>query len=168
MLRWRQRRGFWGDAVSTQADPTGWQRLWQAMPRFFLPPAILVALHGVISLGFQGYERLPSIDIPMHFAGGVVITLSGAVLLRVALEAGLLRDLNRILAAVLLVCFATTAAVAWEFAEFLADHYFAAGAQGSIADTMGDLLLGMAGALLAATWAARRLPGDPTPDGATR
>lgn len=38
------------------------------------------------------------------------------------------------------------AAVIWEFAEFVSDRYFGTGAQVSVADTMGDLLMGMLGA----------------------
>lgn len=140
------------------SDPTPWLRLRAALPRIVIPPALLVALHGVISLGFDGYRHFPPLDIPMHLAGGIIITRSGAALLRVAIEAGFVRRLDRLLAAFVLLCFATTAAVVWEFAEFIANRYLRLIVQGSLEDTLSDLLIGMLGAMPTALWCARRLP----------
>ena len=45
-----------------------------------------------------------------------------------------------------MLCFATTAAVIWELAEFLADRLFDVGALKSLNDTLSDMLFGMLGA----------------------
>ena len=47
---------------------------------------------------------------------------------------------------VLVAALATTAAVVWEFAEFSVDQAFGTNVQVSLANTMKDLAVGMAGA----------------------
>ncbi len=144
--------------MTVPPDPTLWQWLKPVLPRVLVPPTLLLALHAMLSLGFNAYEKLPAIDIPMHFAGGIVITFSGAALLAVAIEHGLVIRMHAYLAAFALFSFATTAAVIWEFAEFLVNRYTDLIVHGTLEDTLGDLLMGMLGAIPTSLWCARELP----------
>ena len=119
-----------------------------------VPPSLVVLLHGLLSLGFDAYTQVPSLDIPMHFLGGVAIAFTLRGLLELAEASGFLcvqADLAKFL---LLVCFVTTAATAWEFVEYISDVLFSTGAQKGLEDTLFDMFLGILGG---ATFAAMAL-----------
>lgn len=108
-------------------------------------PVLVFLVHVVISFGFNAYDRVPRIDILMHYLGGVAIA---SFLYCAAAEATRLqlldaRDEPTRLVLVLGYVFAAT--VLWEFAEYLADTFFQAGAQRNLDDTMGDMLNGLLG-----------------------
>jgi len=131
------------------------------LPKILLPPAIVVALHACISLGFSGYDRVPVMDIPMHFLGGVVIAWSGALLLGTLEKNGAVSNIHSVVVFGFLLCFVTTAATVWEFTEFVSDRLFDTGAQKGLEDTLGDMLVGMLGGIgpalvAAARWSNRR------------
>ena len=106
-------------------------------------PSIIFIAHVVASRVLNAYERYPPLDIPMHYLGGVVI---GFFYHRASINA----SRNGILGAfhpvthVALVC---TTTVFWEFAEFISDRFFGGHAQLGVADTMGDMCMGILGGL---------------------
>jgi len=115
-------------------------------------PLAVFALHAVFF--FRGtYGRVPSLDIPMHFGGGLAIAYFFACVATLAAEQGVLGRPNR-LALALLVAFATCgAAIAWEFAEWGYDRFFAARDARGYLDTLLDLALGvLGGGVFAAAW----------------
>lgn len=122
------------------------------------PIAVFLA-HVFASRGLNAYAWYPPLDIPMHFAGGVAIAHFFAVGLAALPEgavAGRFRPLFEGVATFALTC---TAAVFWEFAEFLSDRYFGTRAQGGLEDTLLDMALGAAGGLtyaLTASWSRSR------------
>jgi len=84
--------------------------------------------------------------MPMHIGGGVAIALTTLLVYRVLREENILRErLVPWLLVFLTVSVVVFVAVGWEFAEFLADTYLGTVMQAGLADTMGDLFLGMCG-----------------------
>jgi hypothetical protein len=108
-------------------------------------PISVVLFHAAVAIGLDAYTRFPPLDIPMHFVGGVAIAyfFSGCF---TALPDGFIEPKHRRWAEfVVVAALTTTAAVVWEFAEFLADAFLAAGSQRGLDDTMLDMAMGMLG-----------------------
>jgi hypothetical protein len=118
------------------------------------PLAVLVA-HAVLSLLFHAYRAWPPLDCPMHLLGGI----AGAHFLSrsfSAIPADLISPRIRpALEALVIVGLVALAAVMWEFAESLSDRWLRTRAQGGLTDTLGDLAVGIGGALayLGVAWA---------------
>jgi hypothetical protein len=111
-------------------------------------PAIgLFVIHVIAANGFDAYGRFPPLDIPMHFLGGVVIAYFFHRTALAAAEHGITGPFHRVTHLVLVFSLTCVATVFWEFSEFVADRYFGTHAQLGIADTMGDMLVGLCGGL---------------------
>lgn len=112
-------------------------------------PIAVFVVHVILSRGFDAYTVMAWVDIPMHTLGGIAITYWYAMTFR-GVEDSLFRESKPGYSLWLLFLFALTGMTTglWEFAEFLADHFFAAGAQKSLPDTMLDMALGFAGAVV--------------------
>jgi hypothetical protein len=120
-------------------------------------PLLVFTIHAIASRGFHAYTRWPSLDIPMHFAGGLVMAFFLSRCFR-ALPREVVRSSRLVVLELILVGSLTTcAAVAWEFAEFTCDRVFDSNIQISLANTMQDLALGVAGATAFLVWRARQL-----------
>lgn len=114
-------------------------------------PILVFGLHAVSSaLGLYGVW--PPLDIPMHFLGGMAITYFFGRAYRTAEELDLLGRPAVVLGLVTVLALTCSSTVFWEFAEFLSDRYAGTHAQKGLADTLGDMLVGILGglALLAA------------------
>ncbi len=115
------------------------------------------------------YAAYPSLDIPMHLGGGIVIAYFFAESLAVAVRSGLLGAPNRLAVAVMVLGCTCGAAVGWEFAEWAHDQLFAPGDARGYHDTLLDMALGvLGGGLFVAVSARRRLgrrsePAAPVP-----
>ncbi len=99
------------------------------------------------------------LDIPMHFLGGVVIAFFFHRASLAAFRHGILGPFHRVTHTVLVFALTCMAAVFWEFAEFLSDHFFGTHAQLGLDDTLFDMFLGISGGitlLVAAPFAAAR------------
>jgi hypothetical protein len=118
------------------------------------------ALHVVASRATDAYERFPLIDVPMHFVGGVAITFFFGRSYRVAERLGLLGQPASWLYFVTVPALAATSTVLWEFAEFISDRYFGGHAQAGLEDTLFDMFVGCAGALVFLIAAAWRVPSS--------
>ena len=108
-------------------------------------PIGVFCLHVLMARVFNAYAAFPGIDIPMHFLGGIVIAY---FFHRASINGSHLKLLGTFhpTTHVLLVFFATcTAAVFWEFAEFINDRYFGGHAQAGLIDTLRDMLMGISG-----------------------
>ena len=110
-------------------------------------PLSVFIIHVIASEGFNAYDRYPSLDIPMHFIGGVVICYFFYTAMQAPHAEKFLGSHTRFSLFVLLSALTASATVLWEFAEWIADHYFSKHAQGSVTDTMGDMLMGLLGSL---------------------
>ena len=150
----------------------------EVLRRAVWAPAVVFSAHVFLSRCLGAYERVPSIDIPMHFAGGVAMALCCAGLLALAEEWGLASRTDELLRLVLVFGVVSTAAVCWEYMEYAADRLFRTTMQLGLEDTLLDMVLGMAGGGVYLAWRtqrrwarARRVPGcppDPRRRGASR
>ncbi len=118
-------------------------------------PIAVFGLHTVSS--FIGlYGVWPPLDIPMHFLGGIAITYFFGQAFRAAAEMDLLGRPAAILYRVTVFTLTCSSTVFWEFAEFLSDRYLGSHAQKGLEDTLGDMLVGILGALAFLAFAAAR------------
>lgn len=128
-------------------------------------PALVFALHLVLASDLDLYLRYEFADELMHPAGGFAIAFAVARGLAELRARSLVPPLGRWLRATLVVSLTATAAVLWEFAEYVSDHAFGTHTQGDLEDTLSDMALGIGGALvflaLDALW-ARYVGADPT------
>ena len=108
-------------------------------------PSSVFILHCVLSLGFDAYDVLPSLDVPMHLLGGAAIAYFFHVVIAHVDRLGWVRVGSRTAELILVFGLVAAATVVWEFAEFLADYFFRLGAQPSVANTMKDQLMGLVG-----------------------
>lgn len=108
------------------------------------PLAVFVA-HVILSLAFNGYQRMPGLDIPMHLLGGMAIAFFFSRLLDILGDYTIVDRVDGLLRAIFLIALTATAAVLWEFAEYISDHSFGTQTQGGLEDTLLDMLLGILG-----------------------
>lgn len=111
-------------------------------------PLLVYLFHVIADRAFQAYNRIPPLDIPMHFFGGVVIAYFFHRACWNASHLGLLAPYHPATHRLLVFGMVGTTTVVWEFAENIADHLFGTHGQVDLDDTMLDMFLGMAGGLV--------------------
>lgn len=109
-------------------------------------PVLVFAVHVVADQIFDAYGARPRLDIPMHFAGGVAMAYFISSGVRALTQPPGRSRRAIVLEALLVISVTTTVAVVWEFVEFAIDATTGSNIQVSLANTMQDLALGMAGA----------------------
>lgn len=119
---------------------------------FYAPIFVFVFLSWLLGVQFHLYSLLPQYDIFVHFCGGVSMALTGFMLLKIAEKQKWIETRNAFLVLVLLICFVSFAATVWEFYEFLRDYFFHESNQLGLQDTMGDMFMGLLGALCGGGW----------------
>lgn len=122
------------------------------------PPAAVFGAHVAASRVFDAYAHWPWLDVPMHLLGGMAIACFFARALEVLARRRAAARVDGRVAALLVFALTCSAAVFWEFAEFVSDRLAGTTAQLSLEDTLLDLLLGIVGgtAYLAGQALARR------------
>ncbi len=108
------------------------------------PLAVFVA-HVILSLAFNGYQRIPGLDIPMHLLGGMAIAFFFSRLLDILGDYTIVERVDGLLRAIFLMALTATAAVLWEFAEYISDHSLGTQVQLDLEDTLLDMLFGILG-----------------------
>ena len=117
---------------------------------FFVFPITVLLVHLIASTILNLYMIFPNLDIPFHYMGGLSIAYTSAQILSYLDKEKITSTLNRVVFMVLLLALTATAAVFWEFAEFIGDTLLDTNIQGSLANTMQDQFLGILGGM---TWA---------------
>lgn len=122
-------------------------------------PILVFGLHSVSASSLDLYAAWPPLDIPMHFFGGVAIAFFFARAYRVAEEMDFLGRPSALLYPIAVFALTCSAAVFWEFAEFLSDRFFHTQMQDGLEDTLFDMFLGIVGGitLLVISWLSSRL-----------
>lgn len=119
-------------------------------------PLTVLLVHAVAA-SLLGHPR--NLDPLMHFAGGAAVAYFVFCACDVCHRyVGALPQLTTF---VLVFTGTCTIALFWEFGEYLSDAFLGTRVQASLAETMSDLLLGAAGAvvyLLSSFFIARRTP----------
>lgn len=124
-------------------------------------PLMVFGIHVILSRVFNAYVVFPPTDIPMHFAGGVAMAFFISRCFQ-ALPREVVRS-SRIVALELILVGSLTAsaAVVWEFVEFACDLAFGTNIQRGLSNTMRDMGLGIAGALVVMALRFRALKAKP-------
>ncbi|MDC7227078.1 MAG: hypothetical protein PQJ61_09985 [Spirochaetales bacterium] len=121
-----------------------------------LPPSfqvmLLIFIFGAQFLGeiLDYYERFWWWDLLLHGWSGVLLGTVGFLLVYVMNEASKVEvDMSPFFISFFALCFAVTCGVVWEVFEYLMDVIFGTNMQKSgLVDTMGDLIIDAAGALI--------------------
>ncbi len=110
----------------------------------WLPLTVFLA-HEVCAHVVDGYSLWPSVDIPLHFFGGIAIAffVSGAI--RTFSEHHVIYKPDLLIHVAVVIGLTCTVAVFWEFAEWIADHTMGLTCQVGVDDTILDLLMGFVG-----------------------
>lgn len=122
--------------------------------RIFALPILLFCFHLVLVLSGI-FRRHPWLDIPTHILGGVFIANSFNLAITYFQERKLISELNVLSRSVFLFALTSSAAVIWEFGEFILDFFFGTRAQASLEDTMLDMFLGLLGGTALIVFLAR-------------
>ena len=145
--------------------PLLWWTLWRDRISFPWLPDLLITITcftDILGNRMDLYDTVVWFDDWMHFMNTGLLA-AAFILLTLPRDIGFWRVLERGLA------FGATAAIAWEVAEYFAFISRSTEREFAYADTLGDLSLGTAGAILAAVavhWLWRRDRWDPpTPTG---
>jgi hypothetical protein len=107
-----------------------------------------------IGLTFGFYDLFPPLDIPSHFAGGVVI----AYFYRIAIRNSqtLVGPIPFVIQRLFAFACAGTTAIFWEFYENILDFFAGTQMVRGVQDTVVDLFLGLLGALVLTVFYRRR------------
>jgi hypothetical protein len=108
-------------------------------------PLSVVGFYG-IGLALHLFDKIPPLDIPTHFMGGVTITyLYRSAIRNVQNMTGEIPLPVQIFFA--FTCTGTTV-VLWEFYENIMDHFFGFHMVLGLGDTIKDMAMGLLGALV--------------------
>lgn len=149
--------------------PALWWTLWRDRMSFPWLPDLLITVTcftDILGNRMDLYDTVVWFDDMMHFVNTGLLA-AAFILLTLPRSSGMGRVLERALA------FGATAAIAWEVAEYFAFISRSTQREFAYADTLGDLALGAAGAVVAAivihrAWQrGRLLDPAPLPDRAT-
>ena len=119
-------------------------------------PITVFALHLLASRVLRLYVAYPRTDIAMHLLGGIAIAFFFWRAGSLALHAGVIGTVNRTGMRVIIFGLTCAAAVFWECAEYLSDHYLGTNAQLGVADTLKDMVVGIAGGVIFLASASHR------------
>jgi hypothetical protein len=108
----------------------------------------------LLGLAFHLFDKIPQMDIPTHFFGGVAITYFYRSAIRNSQKiAGDIPFPIQILFA--FTCTGTTV-VLWEFYENIMDHFFGFHMVLGLGDTIKDMSMGLLGALVLSLFYKRK------------
>ncbi len=109
-----------------------------------LAPFLIFLLDEVLYNFWPDFSLTWHLDNYLHIMGGMSIAASSIVALRIAERGGWVK-INSAATFFVVVAFVMSAAVVWEFYEFLHDYFYGTHFQPSNADTVKDLFMGLTG-----------------------
>lgn len=109
-------------------------------------PITVFTVHVFLSRVLHAYQTWPQTDMPMHFLGGLAIAFFVSRCFQTLPRDAIRRSRVVVLEFILVGTMTATAAMLWEFSEFTIDQLFGTNIQVSLANTMQDMALGIAGA----------------------
>jgi hypothetical protein len=118
------------------------------IPNYFVLPVLFYFFHLFLNFVFDIYTRFSWFDKAMHFSGGIVLAFTFFPILNYLHKEKYI-ILNKFVKFVFAISLIISVAVFWEFYEFVMDYFFNVNWQSSVADTIGDLFLGMLGGIVA-------------------
>lgn len=122
---------------------TFWSWIRHSLRKAGWAPSTVFGLYLVASLAFNAYAIYLWLDSVTHFAGGAALSYFLLDLFDNADD--FFGHIPRSIRVVLVFSCVGTAAIFWEFYEFLSDYYFGTNMQHGRDDTMSDLFFGLLG-----------------------
>lgn len=113
---------------------------------FFIFPVFVLFIHFFLSF-FNVYEIFSWFDMPIHFLGGMAVSITYFLTLKYLQRENYLR-LDNLARIIFVFALVSLTALFWEFFEFSLTYLTGLGFQGGLDDTMLDLFLGMLGGLI--------------------
>lgn len=113
-----------------------------------------VFLFYLIARSLQLFSVFPSLDIPTHFLGGVVITYFYRVAIKNAQK--LVGDIPFSIQILFAFTCTGTTTIFWEFYEYILDFFFNTNMVRGVTDTTVDFFVGLLGALTLSLFYRRR------------
>jgi hypothetical protein len=107
-----------------------------------------------VGLTLNLYKLFPTLDIPTHFMGGVVITYFYRSAIRHSQK--LVGEIPLPIQVLFAITCTGTTTILWEFYENFADHYLNTNMVRGLQDTIMDLFVGLLGALVLSLFYRRR------------
>jgi hypothetical protein len=117
---------------------------------FFTFPLIVFLTHIFSYTVLDLYTFFPNLDIPFHFTGGFSIAYTSAKIPAHLEKETVITKPNRAVFLALILSLTATATVFWEFGEFIMDRVLGTNIQVSVANTMQEQFMVIAGGI---TWA---------------
>lgn len=123
--------------------------VWSFPLRFYITTLIFVFFASSLGSCLNLYRHLEFYDLFVHFLSGILLFKGGRIIIEyINLKRNMPKDkLNIGLFALFFSC---SCAAFWEIFEYLCDVLINAGMQGSKANTMGDIIAGVLGAVISA------------------
>lgn len=107
-----------------------------------------------LAFAFRLFKLFPPLDIPFHLLGGIVITYFYRVVIRHAQK--LVGEIPHPVQVLFAFTCAGTTTILWEFYENILDFFTGTHMVRGLQDTIMDLLLGLAGALIFSLFSQKR------------
>lgn len=117
---------------------------------FFIFPATVFFLNLFLGIFYNIYNAYPSLDIPMHFLGGISVGYMFVLFLKFFKEENMISVKSKVVSVIIVVCVVSFMAVLWEFYEFICVYYFGFNWPVNYTDTIGDLFFGICGGFVSA------------------
>ncbi len=124
-------------------------------------PVLVFLVHLFSFFVINIYAYWPRADMPLHFIGGLSIAYFVSRSCQLLLCDAENRSRDGLLELVLIISLTATAALFWEFGEYILDRVFGTNLQVSLLNTMQDLFLGMLGAFVVFAVRAWQLKAGP-------
>ena len=105
----------------------------------------------VAILSLQDQSALHYLDLPLHFVGGAMAGVGYVLLVSWTIPNPPLSGIPKLHLILSTISFVALVAVFWEFFELFADTYLHTGLQGTVAETLKDIAVGLLGGLTAIT-----------------
>lgn len=121
--------------------------LWQSCLHYGWMAVLLFASHIIFTLT-HSYRYYHFLDIPLHLFGGIAFAMLISGGLITLSEHKLMQKPEPLLMAILVFSLTCTAAIFWEFSEWIMDHTISSNCQQGRDDTMRDLFLGTLGSAI--------------------
>jgi hypothetical protein len=111
----------------------------------------MVGFGSVAILSLRDQSAIHYLDLPLHLVGGAIAGVGYVLLISWTIPHHILSGIPKLHLMLSTLSFVALVAVFWEFFELFTDAYLQTGLQGSVAETLKDIAVGLLGGLMAIT-----------------
>jgi hypothetical protein len=128
------------------------RKILDALWKLFLAggwfPVLVFLIHLFFFFVVNIYTFWPRADVLLHFLGGLSIAYFVSRSWQLVRNGSVNQEWENLLELVLIISLTATAAVFWEFGEYVLDRTFNGNLQVNLLNTMQDLFMGMLGSFV--------------------